>query len=79
MEFEKQKDKGCSEANWFVGNKYKYSIYGKYEKCGVNEDDFYEIISEIISLLKTKGLTIRQAQSVLNGCKKALLDTVKVD
>ena len=79
MEFEKKIDEGHSYADWIVGNKYKYSIFGKYSKCGIEEDDFYKILSEMVLLLKTKGLTMRQAQIVLDGCKEAILDTVNMD
>ena len=77
MEFEKRTDKGYTER--IVGNKYKYDVNGAYDRCCIERDDFYDILSEIISLLKTKGLTMRQAQYVLDGCKEVILDTVNVD
>ena len=77
MEFEKNTERGYNR--WTVGDKYKYDVNCFYSCNGMNNDEIYEIMSEIISLLKTKGLTMRQAQSVLNECKKAILDTVIMD
>lgn len=84
MEFEKRTGSGYAE--WFVGDKYKYksNSYDRYDHENlfdyeINETVYYEIVSDIISLLKTKGLTVRQAQIVLNGATDALLDIVKVD
>lgn len=55
MEFEKRT---VSEyEKWIVGNNYKYELNTLYDFWGINKNDFFEITSEIISLLKTKGLT----------------------
>ncbi len=72
-----------------VGDKYKYPInayelikydYSVLESIGLkNEDKYYDIVIKIVSLLKTEGLTVRQAQHVLDGCKEAVLDMVNMD
>lgn len=77
MEFEKDTERGYERL--LVGGKYKYDAGCFYSCHGMDKDEIYGIISEIILLLKTKGLTVRQAQSVLGECKKAILDTVIMD
>lgn len=79
MEFEKRTEKGSTYASWLVGNKYKYDINWPCDMHGIEKDNFYKIISEIISLLKTKGLTVRQAKAVLTRCEELILDTVNMD
>lgn len=84
MEFEKDED-----GYIIVGDKYKYSInanemikygYDAFIMTGFkNEEKYYNIVTKVISLLKTEGLTVRQAQFVLDGCKEAVLDMVNVN
>lgn len=42
----------------------------------MDANTFNSTISEICDLLKEKGLTIKQAQSILFCCKDMLLETV---
>ena len=77
MEFEKRTE--SEHEKWIAGNNYKYELNTFYDFWGINKNDFFEITSEIISLLKEKGLTMRQAQIVLMRCKELILDAVNVD
>lgn len=77
MEFEKRTE--SEHEKWIAGNNYKYELNTFYDFWGINKNDFFEITFEIISLLKTKGLTMRQAQIVLMRCKELILDAVNVD
>lgn len=42
---------------------------------GLEEKDYYEIIYEVLDLVKTKGLTIKQAQKLFMDCSDAILYT----
>lgn len=52
MEFEKRTE--SEHEKWIAGNNYKYELNTFYDFWGINKNDFFEITSEIISLLKTK-------------------------
>ena len=81
MEFKKDKD-----GNLIVGDTYKYTSnsYDRYVNeerffPEMTEDDFYELILDVINHIKTKGLTIRQAQTVLKYAADVIFDVVKMD
>lgn len=42
---------------------------------GMNSEIFYSIVKEFVDLVKIKGLTIRQAQTLFNVCSEYILDT----
>lgn len=53
------------------------SKYGKiYEHPDeIDENRYYELIHEFISLAQAKGLTVRQAQKLFTDCTDAVLCT----
>lgn len=54
----------------------KTTKYGKgYETpIGLTEDKYYELMYELIDLVKLKGLTVRQAQKLFVDCSDVILD-----
>lgn len=42
---------------------------------GMDSDKFYSIVNEFVDLVKIKGLTIRQAQTLFYVCSEYILDT----
>lgn len=55
----------------------KLSKYGTSYTApiGLEENDYYEAIYEVLNLVKTKGLTIKQAQKLFTDCSDAILYT----
>lgn len=52
----------------------KYGI--SYETpVGLDEKTYYEMIYEFVDFVKTKGLTIKQAQKLFSDCSDAILHT----
>lgn len=52
----------------------------KNEKCyetpnGLQEDDYYEMIHNLMNYINKKGLTVRQAQKLFTDCANMVLDT----
>lgn len=49
--------------------------YGKgYETpIGLQEDNYYEMMYDLMDYIKVKGLTVRQAQKLFTDCADAVL------
>lgn len=69
-----------------VGDTYKYTSnsYDRYVNeerffPEMTEDNFYELTLDVINYIKTKGLTIRQAQTVLKYAVDVILDVVEMN
>lgn len=50
----------------------EYSI--PYDIESDDQDEFFYIVDTLIDIVKTKGLTIRQAQSLFQVCNERMLD-----
>lgn len=55
----------------------KTTKYGKgYDTpIGLEEDNYYEMMYDLIDYIKDKGLTVRQAQCLFIDCADMVLDT----
>ena len=45
---------------------------------GISEEDFYQMLDEIYSFCKIKGLTVKQAQLLLETASKYIEDTALI-
>lgn len=59
----------------------KHSKYGKgYETPnGLQEDNYYEMMYDLMDYVNKKGLTTRQAQSLFTDCADMILDVKPTD
>ena len=55
----------------------KTAKYGKgyNTPTGLEEDNYYEMMYDLIDYIKEKGLTVRQAQHLFVDCADMVLDT----
>lgn len=54
----------------------KLAKYGKAYNppVGLQEDNYYEMMYDLINYVKRKGLTVRQAQNLFTDCFDMILD-----
>lgn len=54
----------------------KTAKYGKgyHTPTGLEEDNYYEMMYDLINYIKQKGLTVRQAQQLFADCFDMVLD-----
>lgn len=59
----------------------KHTKYGKgYETPnGLQEDNYYEMMYDLMDYVNKKGLTTRQAQSLFTDCADMILDVKDTD
>ncbi len=55
----------------------KYTKYGMgYESpVGLNEDEYYQLLYDLMDFVKEKGLTVRQAQKLFADCSDVVLNS----
>lgn len=59
----------------------KHAKYGKaYDTpLGLQEENYYEMMYDLIDYVNKKGLTTRQAQSLFTDCADMILDVKLID
>lgn len=59
----------------------KHAKYGKaYDTpLGLQEDNYYEMMYDLMNYVNKKGLTTRQAQSLFTDCADMILDVKPTD
>lgn len=59
----------------------KHAKYGKayYTPTGLQEDNYYEMMYDLMDYINEKGLTTRQAQHLFADCFDMVLDVKPID